>query len=103
MITLESGPPPPCRSERGGGGADAPLTQPSPRQGREGLCRPHRVIASKAKQPRGLTRSYGDVPLGCFGAMRLAMTLILHTLHMHEEAPLPRLRRYFPQRGKISL
>ena len=35
---------------------------------------PRSVIASVAKQPRGLTRTYGDVPLGCFGAMHLAMT-----------------------------
>jgi len=33
-----------------------------------------RVIASAATQPRGLTRIRGDVALGCFGAMRLAMT-----------------------------
>ncbi len=34
----------------------------------------HRVIASEAKQPSGRTRTSADVPLGCFGAMRLAMT-----------------------------
>ena len=35
---------------------------------------PPRLIASIAKQPRGLTRTGIDVPLGCFGALRLAMT-----------------------------
>ena len=34
----------------------------------------NRVIASEAKQPRGLKRSYADVPLGGFGVSRLAMT-----------------------------
>ena len=52
------------------------------------------VIASPAKQPRGLTLTCGDVPLGCFGVLRLAMTRV-------KQDPLPRPRRYFPQRGKI--
>jgi len=55
---------------------------------------PSRVIASVTKQARGLTGTFDDVPLGCFGAMRLAMT--------RRKTPLPRLRRYFPQRGKIK-
>ncbi len=33
-----------------------------------------RVIASVEKQPRGLTRADDDVPSGCLGALRLAMT-----------------------------
>ena len=55
---------------------NTPHSQPSPPQGGKGLicvfytC----VIASAAKQPRGLTRINVDVPLGCFGATRLAMT-----------------------------
>ena len=53
-----------------------------------------RVIASEAKQPRRLTLTYGDDPLGCFSVSRLAMTQV-------KQDPLPRLRRYFPQRGKI--
>ena len=35
---------------------------------------PPRVIASIAKQPRGLTRTFADVPLGRVGATRRAMT-----------------------------
>ena len=57
------------------------------RSGGRGLWAPHhRVLASAAKQPRGLTRKSGDVPLGCFGAMRLAMTRKF-PVHLH------RLRR----------
>jgi hypothetical protein len=50
-----------------------PLSQPSPPQGGKGLIY-NRVIASVAKQPRGLTRTASDILLGCFGALRLAMT-----------------------------
>ena len=39
-----------------------PHSQPSPPQGGEGLCFLRRVIASEAKQPRGLTRAYGAPP-----------------------------------------
>ena len=52
-----------------------------------------RVIASAAKQPRGLTLTCGDVPLGCFGVLHLPMTRV-------KQDPLPRPRRCFPQRGK---
>ena len=48
------------------------LNPPSPPRGRGPFF--IRVIASEAKQPRGLTRTYGDGPLGCFGVSRLAMT-----------------------------
>ncbi|MEY4248825.1 MAG: hypothetical protein RJA87_458 [Pseudomonadota bacterium] len=50
-----------------------PLPTLSPSRGERALFF-HRVIASEAKQPRGLTRTSSDIPLGCFGAMRLAMT-----------------------------
>ena len=36
------------------------------------------VIASAAKQPRELTLTCGDVPLGCFGVSRLAMTRVVN-------------------------
>ena len=49
----------------------------------------NRVIASAAKQPRGLTRTVMDVPLGCFGAMRLAMTQIFVMLLVHAKPPSP--------------
>jgi hypothetical protein len=52
---------------------NTPHSQPSPPQGGERAIY-NRVIASIAKQPRGLTRTFADVPLGCFGATRLAMT-----------------------------
>ena len=70
-----------------------PHSQPSPPQGGKGLSL-NRVIARRSapKQPRGMSIPVRVSPLGCFAA--LAMT--------HEEDPLPRLRRYFPQRGKIS-
>jgi hypothetical protein len=70
-----------------------PLLTLSPSRGEWALTR---VIASAAKQPRGLTRSSVDVPLGCFGAMRLAMTR-----GRVDQNPLPLLRGYFPRRGKI--
>jgi hypothetical protein len=48
-----------------------PLPTLSPSRGERALlC----VIASAAKQPRGLKQDFGDVPLGCFGVSRLAMT-----------------------------
>ena len=46
---------------------------------------PLRVTASAPKQPGGLTRTWVGVPLGCFGAVRLAMTsrgrVIAHVFH----------------------
>ncbi|MEY3260493.1 MAG: hypothetical protein RIT46_1322 [Pseudomonadota bacterium] len=50
-----------------------PSPNPLPLKGGKGYVF-YRVIASEAKQPRGLTRTSSDIPLGCFGAMRLAMT-----------------------------
>ncbi len=87
----------PCfRGERGGEGVVAypPLPTLSPSRGERALY--NRVIASAAKQPRGLTRTSVDVPLGCFGAMRLAMMR-----GRVDQNPIPLLRGYFPHRGKI--
>ena len=59
----------------------------------------NRVIASAAKQPRGLTRTVMDVPLGCFGAMRLAMTQIFVMLLVHAKPPtLPHHIPHSPRR-----
>ena len=49
-----------------------PLPTLSPSRGERAFY--NRVIANIAKQPRGLTRTFADVPTGCFGAMHLAMT-----------------------------
>ena len=57
------------------GGEGFAVLSPLPEgEGRVRALFPYRVIASAAKQPSRLPRTHPDVPLGCFGAMRLAMT-----------------------------
>ena len=79
-----------------------PHSQPSPPQGGKGLWCLNRVIASAAKQSRGLTRTRCDVPLGCFGAMRLAMTQIL-SCGRHPKSPYPGCAGTSPRGGRFAL